>query len=338
MRVLVTGGTGFIGRASVAALLAAGHDVRVLARDPARAAALFRATGDPEPEIVAGEPIDRTTVERALDGRDALVHAAATYSYDRRDASRMLVETPALTRSVLGAALAAGTPRVVDVSTAGVFSVDVDRIDEATPLTRAGEPVWGDTYLQAKVLAELAGRELELQGLPRVTIHPTMTVGPDDRGPGTSGSLLVRFLRGRSFPNGRLGWVDVREVAGAVAGALDARPGSNYILCRGAEPHTAVVARLDRLTGRRRRRQFLPGGVIRTVAAVNDRLGAPMAELPPPSGFEYMLRCPPVIDGSRAERDLGITYRDFDETLSDALRWWAANGTLERTEAGRLAP
>ena len=144
----------------------------------------------PAPEVVTGEPIDRPTVERALVNCDALVQAAAVYSYERRDAKRTLVDTPALARSVLGAALGVGTPHVVDISSTVVFSLDEPRFDEATPLARADRPGWDDPYLQAKVLAELAGRELELTGLPRVTIHPSMTVGPgNDLGPGTSGGL-----------------------------------------------------------------------------------------------------------------------------------------------------
>jgi nucleoside-diphosphate-sugar epimerase len=45
MRVLVTGGFGFIGRATVGALAGAGHDVRVLDRDTAMVASAFRGSG-----------------------------------------------------------------------------------------------------------------------------------------------------------------------------------------------------------------------------------------------------------------------------------------------------
>jgi len=335
MRILLTGGTGFIGRASADALLRAGHEVRVLARDATRANDALAGVGPVE--IATGQPIDRSSVLRALEGRDGLVHAAATYSYKRRDRQRMLVETPALARSVLGAALDAGTPHVVDVSSTVVFSIRGPRIDETTPLTRAGVPEWADPYLQAKVLAELAGRELEGQGLPRVAVHPTTTVGPEDRGPGTSGSLLVRLLRGGTFPRGQLGWVDVREVASAIVAALEARPGSRYILSGVTEPFDRVATRLDGLTGRRRARWFPGRSVLGTLARLNDRLGAPVSGLTPAANLEYIFGCPPVIDGSRAERDLDIRYRDLDETLADAIRWWSANGTISRAEAGRLA-
>lgn len=335
MRVLVTGGTGFIGRASIAALLEAGHEVRVLARDARRAR---EALGDLDPvDVTIGEPVDAATVARALDGRDALIHAAAVYSYARADSKRVLAETPALARAVLGAAMDAGTPRVVDISTGAVFSLDEPRIDESTPLTQPGGREWGDPYLQAKVLAERAGREFEARGLPRVTLHPVMVVGPRDRGPGTSGAVLIQLLRGRTFPRARLGWVDIREVASAVVAALDAPLGSAYILNGRVESLADIGRRLDRLTDRRHGRVITPPALTRLVARVNDRLGAPLRSLPPTPSLEYMLRCPPVIDGSRAERELGVRYRDLDETLADALRWWVDHGILETRLAGRLA-
>jgi nucleoside-diphosphate-sugar epimerase len=337
VRVLVTGGTGFVGRAAVERLARAGHDVRVLARDARRAASAFHAVVTPPPEIVAGDALDRRVVERALVNCDALVQAAGMYSYERRDAKRMLVETPAVARSVLGAALAVGTPRVVDISSTAVFSLEGTRIDETTQLSRGGRPEWADPYVQAKVIAELAGRELELRGLPRVTLHPSLVIGPDDRGPGVSGQVVIRLLRGRLFVRSRLGWVDVREVAHAVVAALDARAGSAYIVSNQVESLSGMAHRLDRLTGRGRFRIFPPPPVILAGATLNERVGAPRRDVPPPGRLQVMMHVPPTIDGSRAERDLGIRYRPLDETLADAIRWWVAKGLLHPRTAGRLA-
>src|SRR5690242_5513234 len=72
MRVLVTGGAGFIGRAVVRAALAAGHDVRVLDR-----AAPPPAREQDGVERVRGDVTDRATIERALRGIDAVSHQAA---------------------------------------------------------------------------------------------------------------------------------------------------------------------------------------------------------------------------------------------------------------------
>src|SRR5438093_6320356 len=70
MLVALTGGTGFVGRHVAAMLVARGHGVRVLARDPARA----RFLSDPKVELVRGGLADSAALARLARGADALVH------------------------------------------------------------------------------------------------------------------------------------------------------------------------------------------------------------------------------------------------------------------------
>jgi dihydroflavonol-4-reductase len=332
-RVLVTGGTGFLGRRTVRALLEAGHDVRLIVRDRARAAEAF---GDLPVDVAAGAPTDPHALDAALAGRDVVIHAAATYRYER-SAAASVAPNAALARTVLEAAGRAHVERVVDVSSIVVFSLRSRRVDEATPLTRPGEPGWDDPYLRSKVLAEDVGRELEGLGLPRVTVYPGLIVGPDDSGPGTSGGIVVSLLRGAAMPDTRGAWVDVRDVARGIVAALDTPIGSRYLLSEGVHRYREVAATLDRLTGRRRRRVFLPGAAMRLLARANDALGGRMERVPPAGSLDYVLLNGPEVDGSKATRELGLSYRPLEETLADALRWWAANGTVERRLIDRLA-
>lgn len=77
MRVLVTGGTGFVGSHTVAALQRDGHTVRILARDPARVPAVLGPLGLVADEIAVGDMTEAESVDAALDGCDAVVHCAA---------------------------------------------------------------------------------------------------------------------------------------------------------------------------------------------------------------------------------------------------------------------
>src|SRR5215831_6925983 len=75
--VLVTGGTGYVGSHSIAALVGAGHRIRVLARSPEKVPAALDPLGVHGVETAIGEVTDPGAVERALAGCDAVLHAAS---------------------------------------------------------------------------------------------------------------------------------------------------------------------------------------------------------------------------------------------------------------------
>lgn len=335
MRILITGGTGFLGRATVLALTGAGHQVRAIVRDPVRAATALAAAG-PGIEIVGGDPGDPVAITSAMTGMDAVVHGAATYSYDR-GAGAILSANAALARTVLAAAGDAGVGRVVDVSSLIVFSLTVETVDETTPLTKPGEIGWSDPYLRSKVEAELVGRELEAAGLPRITVHPGTIIGPDDAGPGVSGQILTVLLRGGMIPDARGPWVDVRDCGRAIALALDAPVGSRFCLTSGVETYRDTAALLDEVTGRRPRRFFVSASTTRRLARLNDLAGGRLGALPESGSLDFMLSSARSVDASRSERVLGLAYRPLRETVADTIRWWAANGTIPAKAAGRLA-
>ena len=84
---MVTGGTGFVGAHSTKALVDAGHQVRLLVRDPARIDATLRPLGvDDRPEFVVGDLVDGGAVREAVSGCSAVLHCAAVVALDRRRA------------------------------------------------------------------------------------------------------------------------------------------------------------------------------------------------------------------------------------------------------------
>jgi dihydroflavonol-4-reductase len=332
MRILVTGATGFLGQFAVAELLASGHEIRALVRDRDRAVTILGR----QPEIVAGDAMDRNAVRTALSACDGLLHSAAVYSYDRRDIARVQRDTPALAAAVLGAAADARIGRVVDVASAVVYTTATDRVSVATRLVQTGDPTWRDPYVRAKLAAEQTGMELERKGLPRVTLLPSRVLGPRDRGPGTSGASLIAQLRGGVTTDARGGWVDVRDVASAAVAAFSAPVGTHVIVSASSMPYRELAPLLDRLTGRHPRRIFLGKPAIRLLARLNDAAGGWLAPLPTAGALEYVLTSPPV-DGSSGTDVLGIHYRPLEDTLTDAIGWWAANGTIDRKLAGKLA-
>ena len=152
--VLVAGATGFVGRRLVAALIASGRHVRVLARDPRRAADL---AGE-RVEILAGDMLDRDAVGRAVESSSAVFVCVHTLSPQQAND---------------------GTSDFVDIEEAGLTNIvdacrahDVRRVLYLTSIGVA--PDGGSTWLRGRWRTE---RLLLDSGLEATVLRPGMIVG-----------------------------------------------------------------------------------------------------------------------------------------------------------------
>ena len=172
-RVFVTGGSGFLGRALIAALSERGSHVRALARS-AQSAEAVRAAGA---EPVAGDLDDERALREGMDGCTVAYHAAAKVELwgRREDFVRITVGG---TERVLAAARAAAVPRLVHVSTEAVLAggASLAGVDERTPLP--ARPL--GLYPLSKGLAEQRALAANGPGLATVVVRPRFIWGRGD--------------------------------------------------------------------------------------------------------------------------------------------------------------
>ena len=130
MKVFVTGGTGFIGGEVVRQLRARGDEVVCLVRNPDKG----RALAELGCELAAGDLGDETAIREGMEGCDAVIHAAAMYEVGIPAQQRpaMCEANVAAPKRVLRAALAAGVPKIVYVSTVGVFGNTHEQVVDET--------------------------------------------------------------------------------------------------------------------------------------------------------------------------------------------------------------
>ena len=340
MRILVTGGTGFIGSFATVALTQAGHDVRLLARDPGKVDRVFAPHPARPAEVVQGDITDQASVEAALDGCEGVLHAAAVVAVSRRRAAEVLATNAAGTRNVVGGAVDAGLGRIVHTSSvSALFSAANRRV---TPDTEVAEP--DSAYGKSKAEAELFVRGLQDQGAAVTIIYPGGVLGPHDPNPTLGaghGAIVTNYRSGTPIIQGG-GWsiVDVRDVADLYVAAFGPDPAPSRLVLGGRTLDTDELNRtLAEIAGRKVRRIPMSAGLLRGVGRLNDLIMRvfPVDFAVTGEGMDYLTRWEPS-DDTVALEVLGHPLRPTAETLADTARWLCAEGHLPAKYVPALAP
>jgi len=317
MRVLVTGGTGFVGRAVVQALAGCGHEVRVLARraDQPSARQLAESTGC---VLVPGSILDETALAAACAGVDAVVHLVGIIlERGPQTFARIHVEG---TRRVVEACRTAGVRRLLHMSAIGT------RPHAVSP------------YHRTKWQGECAVRE---SGLDWTIFRPAVIYGPGDgfcrvlalgmKPPLRWLSLGLQPMVGEG--DVLIQPVRVDEVAGAFARALEvpAASGATYELGGPALPFKDLLHCLAAAHGTRIHPVPVPRELAYAGAALIEWLSP--WKIPTP-GHLAMLEEDQRVDASPALRDLGFDPRPFARGL-DYLQCGGAEQRQPGARSGR---
>ncbi|MFD7987189.1 NAD-dependent epimerase/dehydratase family protein [Kitasatospora indigofera] len=337
MLVCVTGGTGFVGAHSVAALLRAGCRVRLLVRDEAGVGRALRplGVGPGAVETVVGDVTDEDAVAKAVSGAEAVLHAASVYSFDSRRADEMRRTNVRGTELVLAAALAAGAERVVHVSSVGAL------FPAEGPVIRTDSPVGAprDVYLATKAAAEQVARRHQAAGAPVVTTYPPALLGPDDPHLGDQNSRLRNELRGLMplWPAGGLPVGDVRDTA-AMHAALVTEPATGPARYFGPQHYLTTrqyVRTVREVTGRPLPAMYLPA---RAMLPFGLLTGVVQHAWPwhIPAEYGAVYTCAVAVP-AEGDAPHGIVPRPVAETMADTVRWLYEQRYLTGRQAGRQA-
>ncbi len=325
MRVLVTGGTGFIGGAVVRELVRRGHAVRVLAR-PSSVTEAAQAAGA---EVLRGELSDGATVRAALAGCEALVHCVGRVGLrpgleqDLRAANVDAVEW------VLGEAHRAGIPRAVFTSSIAVLggSRSPAVLDERTA---GNAESLGIPYFVSKLEGERRALALAARGLPLVVLRPSYVIGPGDVH-GSSAATIVALARRRipGYVEGGVSVCDVRDVARGHAEALErGRPGEIYTLGGHNLTTSEMITRVCALAGVPVPRKMPYSAAMAIAAAEEITAGLQKRR---PSITRDLIKAAALYtfaSSDKARGELGYSIRPFDEMVIDTLRWAMERGEL----------
>jgi dihydroflavonol-4-reductase len=327
MKTLVTGGGGFIGSQVVKHLLGRGEKVRVL---HLKGENLKNLEGC-KVELVEGNVLDKAAVNNAVKGCSHIYHLAAIYALWMKQPQMMIDVNITGSRNVLDACVEHKVKKVVYTSSIaryvgqGVGSSATE--DSPFMLGNSGE-LYSITKYQSQELAE----EYATNGLNLTIVNPALPVGPGDIGPTPTGNYIVGIMKNPVlfYADTTTNIGDVRDIAYGHVLAMDkGQKGRSYILGgHGNIAMSELVALTLKILGKRK-------PVIPIHPKAFEAMGYAMEMY-----AEFVSRKAPLmtsqgarasamgfgVDCSRAKAELGYHCRPLEESITDAIQWFKANG------------
>jgi len=320
MKIFITGGTGFLGRYTTELLSKTNHQLKLLVRKTSNSSFLNKLNVT----IVEGDLKDKQSLLEGMKDCDSVINIAALYSLwepNKKIYNEINVNG---TRNVMECALEAKIKKVVHISTAGIYGKPKEE-----PFTEESSvgPIQYSEYFKTKYEGELIAWDLyEKKGLPLVVIYPVCVLGPGDTK--ASGryiqDIINRKLPTTVFKNRIFSYVYVKDVAQAIINALEKENniGEKYLVGNYRYTWGEINKMISEISGVPLPKFNLPDSITMMNAFFLTGL-ANMIKKPPLWGMAIdqmkVMKVGFSVDGSKAEKELGIKYTPIRLALEEAI-------------------
>ena len=335
MRLLVTGGAGFIGSSFVRFILKHRADCEVVNLDAltyaGNQANLQEFEGNTRYRFIHGRIEDPAKVKEAMSGVEAVVHFAAESHVDRSiaDAAPFINTNVLGTQVLLDVAHKVGVKRFVHVSTDEVYGAlgEEGKFTETTPLQPRSP------YAASKAAGDLLAQAYwETHKLPVMVVRPSNNYGPYQFPEKFIPVMVTNLLEGRKVPVYGRGenvrdWLYVEDCCRAIELVLDrGRPGQAYNIGGESERHNIDVARLTvKLMGLAEQAEAkvqVKAGretSLSTSASTSTCPDSWLAFVPDRPGHDFRY----ALDNAKIQRELGWRPEvRFEDGLSRTVDWY----------------
>ncbi|MFN8613022.1 MAG: NAD-dependent epimerase/dehydratase family protein [Vulcanimicrobiota bacterium] len=325
MQVLVTGGGGFVGSHLVRALLARGHQVRVLARSP-KSVEILR---DQNFETAIGDLKDRESLKAAVQGCQRVFHCAADYRLWSRNYRELYENNVDGTENLLKVCKDGGVKEVVYTSSVAAIGIPKSGRpgDETTPV-RLDDMI--GHYKRSKFLAQQVAQDFARE-YPVFIVNPSTPIGSHDWKPTATGKIIVDFLNGKmpAFVDTGLNLVAVEDVVeGHLLAPEKGQPGRLYILGNQNLTLEQILQKLAGLTQKKAPKVKLPYAFVYGLAWAENFVSGTLLRREPSIPLEgvKMARKRMWFANDRAVTELGFKTTSVDAALQRAIDWYRGHG------------
>lgn len=329
MKIFLTGGTGFIGKSLARALLARGHELRLLARPESNTVGLEGCT------FIQGDLDDVAALHFAMQECEIVFHMAALVGGRAPDRTLYYRTNVSGLKNVVEAARQCGVAKTIYTSSFIALGPT-----DATVVTEESPPAPIDfrgEYERSQVQAERLARRYQQSGFPLVCLYPTFVYGPGEwtRGNWLCQALVrlakmpVVLLLGSGIQNWNYAYVD--DVVDGHVGAMErAAPGSRYLLGGDNRTMRDFLELAASFLGKRPPRLRLPLALAGAAARLIEIYSAwkRRSSWVNPALIE-LCRHDWTYSSAPAERDLQYYHRRLEVGLEETIRWLKNQGMLK---------
>jgi len=324
MKVFVTGADGLLGTNIVLELLQQNYEVRV-----------FLLPDSPS-KTLDGLPIERTygnilepdTIRKAMQGCDAVIHAAASTAMwpTRSDIVRRINIDG--TDNMITVASEQNIQRFVYVGSGSSFDFGTKEKpgDENSPFTGG---MYKLDYIDSKYVAqEHVLQAVREHNFPALIVAPTFMLGPHDSKPG-GGQLIINIYQGKvpAFSTGGKNYVHARDVAVAIVNGLQmGRIGECYLAGHENLTWEELFTKIAKVVGVKPPAIKMPAPVTKAVGYLSTAYGKLFRANPPLNHALAIISCDgQYFSAAKAVRELNMPQTPIETAIQESFEWLKAN-------------
>ena len=327
MKILITGGAGFLGQKLARALIADRHDVRILVRKPNMVADNSRAGTQ-----IVGDLGNPGSLAEACEGIDWVFHTAGLISYNPTKNDLMYQTNVLGTRAITAAAKHAGVKRFIHTSSTAAIGISEDPLAPMTEDSPFNAGHLGLAYFTTKLEAEQEVLKQVANGLDAVIVNPGSLLGPGDTRRFEKGYVGLIYKYNPPFLfHGGINFVDIEDVVrGHLLAAEKGRTGERYLLGGENLSFADLIRRVNAVIGRPSPKRFVPKsamGFVSTMLRGMNKVGIDIHMSP--ELVKQVCQWYLYVDSSKAKKELGYNPHRIDSAVSGTIQWLKDLGKIQ---------